>query len=708
MSINDIQVIYKNITLIQKSLISNENKANELRKSFEKLLKKELNLELNDNRVSLYDMINLYIKKKQKYDLEYVCHELRKDLNQWSHYTDKKLTNKELNKYYVRFKNIVYTITGVKYKDKLNSKSFSLDNLKLNSKQKEAVLSKNRITLVRAGPDTGKTYLIVGRILNKLKNRNEKKIFALSFTNKASTELQNRVDDEIFLTNLSKYRNNIDTATIHSFALQYIQEYFKENEKKFNFIIIDDDEYQDIKNDFMGDEEKIRLYLKSNHLWTFDNIINVFIKTIKTNKNFQNFLSKQLNEIIIDEAQDLDKPQYEILSLLYQNIKNLKLFFVGDQNQNIYAFKGGSFDNMIDFFKNEKDFKVIELEHSYRCSQNILSFVNKFYNSNLFNAFGRQGEDIVYKEFINKEEEANWIAKLIKDKITKKKEFKDISIIYSNTFYFKEILEALNAYEVPFKVFGGQWIINKNIKFIRLMLNLIFTNNKYALQNLQLIWIKTVLKGENIDEVLIPLEYVVQLSNKLGNKRKNYKKLKVLLEFVKNIQKRIKDILIEDILSELISLAKKENLFDDKAIEDFEDLKKIIEDDSTLNNFNKFRFLLSPLHKTLGKFFSRSDKIIESDWYNNDNKFITVTTIHSSKGLEWDSVIIPGMSQDSFPRYFKTKTMREKEYPNELKKFYVACTRAKNALYLTRAKINDWGYKKDESIFIKQYLNEGK
>lgn len=702
MPIDDIQDIYENIAFMAKSLIPNENKANELRKLFEKFLKLQLNYRSNDNSQSLYDMINIYLEKSQKYNLQYVCHKLRKDLNQWSHHTDKVLLDKELDEYYLRFKNIIYAMTGKEHKEAKSSiKPFSLDALGLNPKQKEAVLSKNRITLVNAGPGTGKTYLIVGRIFNELNKNKTKKIFALSFTNKASSELQNRVDDKIFSTNLSKYKGNIFTGTIHSFALYYIQEYFKKNNKVFDFIIIDDNEFQEIKNDFDNNEQELKIYLQNNNLWTFDDIIDIFIKTIKTNENFQNFLTEQLNEIIIDEAQDLDKPQYEVLSLLYLHIKDLKLFFVGDQRQNIYAFKGGSFNNIIEFFKDEKDFNIVKLEHSYRCPQTILSFVNRFDNSQLSNANGVLGKEIVYEEFLNKEEEANWIAKLIKNELSQGKKFKDISIIYSNTFYFKEILEALNAYELPFRVFGGQWIINKNIKFVRLLLNLIFTNNKYILQNIQVFWIKTALEGKNIDELLIPLSDM-DFTNK-----KNYKRLQITLKFARDMQSLInnKSISIEDILTNFISLSREEDLFDNKALEDFQNLKKIIENDLTLNNFNKFRFSFSPLHKTLGQFFSRSDKIVESEWYNNDDEFITVTTIHSSKGLEWESVIIPGMSQDSFPRYFKTKEMEEKDFPNELKKFYVACTRSKDALFLTRAKINDWGYEKEASIFIKQYLN---
>ena len=108
-----IQQIYQEINTLENSLLKNENKANELRKSFEKLLKLILGYDPSESKITLHDMINEYATKQQKYNLQYICHTLRKDLNQWSHDTPNKLDDIELNDYIVRYKNIIQVVSGL-------------------------------------------------------------------------------------------------------------------------------------------------------------------------------------------------------------------------------------------------------------------------------------------------------------------------------------------------------------------------------------------------------------------------------------------------------------------------------------------------------------------------------------------------------------------------------------------------------------------
>ena len=680
---NEIQSLYKELDTISKSLLSNEAKANDLRKLFEKLLHQMLDTDPSKKHISLNDLIDEFIKKEQKYDLQYTFHSLRKDLNPWSHHTDEKLDEWDLKDYAARLKNIVRIITGEKdHSDEDVIKPFSLNDLTLNEKQKEAVLSKSKITLVNAGPGTGKTHLIVGRILEGINKDNNKKIFGLSFTNKASDELQHKVDNKIFLSTLIQFRNNITTGTIHSFALNFIQKYFEFKERIFDFIVIDEAELKDIKDEFENDKECVEKYLTENKMLTFDKIISMFINTMKSNENFQNFISDKLNEIIVDEAQDLDKEQYEILSLLYTHIKDLKLFFVGDQRQNIYAFKGGSLNNILEFFKNETDFAMVGLGHSYRCPQNILYFVNHIdfndcENIQLSNAAGNVGNRLTIEEFSDKEDEANWIAKLIKQKKDDGVKLNEIAIIWSNTFYFKEILEALNAYGISFKVFGGQYFINPHMRLLRLVLNLISTNNGYALKAIQTFMIGEDLEGKDIQEVMI------QLAGMDPSKYKSHRNLYHILKFIK--EKQIAEQTPLDAVNDFIAFISKEKIFDEKVLELYYSFKMIIENDLTLDNYDKLKLAFTPNHPDFAQFYSRSDEIVPCE-NEDDGNFVTVTTVHSAKGLEWDNVIIPGMSQESFPRWFKDEDERKKEFPNEVKKFYVACSRSKQNLYFTRPK----------------------
>lgn len=692
---NKIEIIYVESMTLKKSLLNNENKANDLRKLYEKLCKTILEFPADESLYTLHDLINLCVLKKNKPKMQYICHSLRKDLNPWAHDNPNTLSDEDLEIYFTKFINITNDLTDIPLKETNDIKEFTLENLQLNDEQKKAVLSSNKLTLVNAGPGTGKTYLIVGRVLNELNKNNNKKIFALSFTNKASDELSHKIYEHTYTTNLAHLTNNIFTGTIHSFVLTVIQEYFHINDRVFDYNIVDDVEFKEIKEELENNENLINQYLKDNKLLTFDNIIELFLKTIKNNENFQHFLSEYFEEIIIDEAQDLDKLQYEIIYLLKENIKNLKIFFVGDQRQNIYAFKGGSLNNILDFFEDEKDFSFVELKYSYRCPQNTLSFVNKFdfndtKNTPLQNAASNNGNYLQLEEFSSMKDEGNWVAKQIN---SSSDSLSEVAIIYSNTFYFKNILESLNAYKIPFKVMGGQYYLNKDIRLIRHVLNYIYTNNKFALRSIQNILIKKELDGNDLQDIIVSLSDM----NYQGNE--NYAVLYNILKFVKNYMQTDKPVL--EILKLFIEYMNSNDIYHETLNDILSDLVSVLENDLTLEAYEKFKVSFSPMHPTLGVFYARSDEIVLSDYYEDGQEFVTVTTIHSAKGLEWNTVIIPGMSQDAFPRYFKLDTDREKEMPNELKKFYVACTRTKKNLYFTRAVSNQWGYKKDKSIFLK-------
>lgn len=678
----NIPDFYKEINTLEKSILPNDAKANKLRQLFEKLLYSRLGT-TSDGKDNLMKLIDSYTLKEHANDLQYVLHNLRKDLNPWSHHNENILEDDEMDDYFIRFKNIIRLITGEEshFSDH-KIKSFNLESLNVNERQQEAILSTSKITLVNAGPGTGKTYLIVGRILEELRKNPKKKIFGLSFTNKASDELQHKIDDKIFSTNLVKHRDNVSTGTIHSFALNMIQEYYEFRERAFDFVVIDETELKDIQDEFGNDKEKVDHYLVENKMLTFDKIITLFINTMKTNEGFQTFVADKLDEIIIDEAQDLDKSQYEILYLLYKNNENLKLFFVGDQRQNIYAFKGGSLNNILEYFKDEKNFSMIELKHSYRCPQSILSFVNTLdfndcKNVELNNAAGIKGNELTIQEYPDKEDEAVAIAKLIKNKQDEGVPLNEIAIIWSNTFYFKDILEALNAFHIPFKVFGGQYFLDSNIRLLRLILNLIYTKNSYALSAIQKLIIGEDLKGTKVQDIMI------QLAGFDPSKYISHRKLYHILKFIQEKQDGKQTPL--EVLNDFINYAIEKKLFDEETLEKYYSFKHILENDLTLDNYDKLKLSFTPTHPGFVQFYSRSDEIVPCE-YEDENNFVTVTTVHSAKGLEWDNVIIPGMSQESFPRWFPNEEEREKEFPNEVKKFYVACTRAKQNLYFTRPK----------------------
>lgn len=236
---------------------------------------------------------------------------------------------------------------------------------------------------------------------------------------------------------------------------------------------------------------------------------------------------------------------------------------------------------------------------------------------------------------------------------------------------------------------------------MRLIVNLIYTNNNHSLKSIQAFWINNELNGKNIDEILVPL------SDMNFTNKPSYQKLYKILKFVKSKQATKQSVL--NIIVDFIAYTYKENIFDNNIISTYIKLQMVIENDLLLDNYDKFKLSFSPNHPELEQFYSRSDEIVKCD-FAEENDFVTVTTIHSAKGLEWANVIIPGMAQDSFPRWFSDEKTKAEELPNELKKFYVACTRSKSNIYFTRPrnvtiKSNKNGqyytFARDISIFLK-------
>ena len=150
-----VQEIYNEVKTLKDSLLNNKNKANDLRKLYERLYKSLLGFDSTETQHTLHDMINDYAAKENKQNLQYICHSLRKNLNTWSHDNPKKLSNEELDEYFIKFNNIILSLTGIDIKeDKTTIKNFLLTDLELNEKQEKAVLSTSKITLVSAGPGT--------------------------------------------------------------------------------------------------------------------------------------------------------------------------------------------------------------------------------------------------------------------------------------------------------------------------------------------------------------------------------------------------------------------------------------------------------------------------------------------------------------------------------------------------------------------------
>jgi len=401
---NDLNKLRNNHT------IPNDMRANQARKIFEWALKEKLNIQ-EEEHISLNILFDEYVDKYKPEGIRYGGKELIKKLNKFSHHTDKNLTDKELENMLEKLNFILESIFSMKNNSyKMNRAAEKLDALDgLNDEQKAAVLSGSRLTLINAGPGTGKTHLIIHRILASVQQYPENKIIALSFTNQAANELKSKLEYYLFgMEGID--RNRFFTGTIHSFAFDTVRSYYKEVLKKeYDYEIIDEEEFKNIQQEFHSNKSAIQNFLEEHHLLTFDMILMDFKKMLKEENGFKSFVTRNIQEVIIDEAQDLDKKQYDIFLEIFKDSKTLRLFLVGDQRQNIFDFNGGSLDNLQKTFA-EVEIKTYDLKISYRCPNRVLELVNSFRFEDTKNVplknIGLKGDDILLDECRDKTSEA--------------------------------------------------------------------------------------------------------------------------------------------------------------------------------------------------------------------------------------------------------------------------------------------------------------
>ena len=688
--------------LSENNSLPNETRANEARKIFEWALREKLEIN-GDDYIALNILFDDYIESFRPKGIQYGGKDLIKKLNRFSHHTTEKLSDTELNNYLKKLNLILETIFGTKNDPATQLKTLD-DPEHLNKEQKEAISSLYPLTLVHAGPGTGKTHLIVHRIIQLLKDDSEKKIVGLSFTNQAANELRGKLEYEVFGTPLFDFLNNTFIGTIHAFAIDSIKSYYRDVlHESYDYEIIDQEEFNELKQEYSSDQKKISEYLDEHKLLTFEKILIEFKKLLQEDNQFRNYVTASVHEIIIDEAQDLDKYQYDIFQELYKDSDGLRLFLVGDQRQNIFDFTGASLTNLTNTFE-QNEIKVYDLKKSYRCPNTILNLVNTLTfhdarNVPLTNE-QKEGEPLTLKECPNKISEAKNIVQLIRGKTDQGYTLDQFVVLSPSSFYFNEIGDALNESNIPFRLYGGETFLKHQLRYILNLTRSIILRKNYSLLKLISFWgIRYNSDNKDFNDILADLTGDYHLKSIAGEKLKN------TANFIKNYPGS-ETIQPQYILKDFIEYSRKNHIFENSIHTLFEDFLKWLRKNQ-LDTPEKISLFLTPTSndKEVALFFKRSSDIRYHDTIKGE--YITLSTIHSAKGKEWDVVIMPGMTNDIFPKYGA-------KINSEMKKFYVACTRAKEELYFyrpynysvqTKAGNTFFFENKPVSLFLRSQLN---
>jgi DNA helicase II / ATP-dependent DNA helicase PcrA len=453
-------------------------------------------------------------------------------------------------------------------------------------------------------------------------------------------------------------------------------------------------------------------------------------------------ISESFKYVIVDEFQDTNKIQ---LDFLFKLAPKGNLMVVGDLNQSIYRFRGAYKENL-GLFKDKfgiKEEEIFNLDKSFRSSNKILDvahelIVNNYLNKEecfkVFNAHGKQGDNVEVYEMKNAKEEARKIVELIKKEVKNGKSYEDICVMFRTHQQGRIIKNYLNYREIPFSSITNESLLKKDkikmtIDFLKIVYYLKENKNGGEQAWWDLIYQKSFPKNDLI---------------KIGNFiKKNSKKQCLSRIFIEEILKEsLSDegkIIVKSLVNQINSFLEKRNDKVENLIKEiYKNLNVSEEDKSDLMDLSKFYEIAvehsKRYYEDLANFVNYLEILetlgIHIESSNVENSGVRLMTIHSTKGLEFDTVIITNMSQQRFPiervrknsllpleihpelADFKELDSEEKEekikdysYKNQIleerRLGYVSFTRAKNKLILTYAK--EYGNKKS---YPSQFLNE--
>ena len=380
---------------------------------------------------------------------------------------------------------------------------------------------------------------------------------------------------------------------------------------------------------------------------------------------------------MVDEYQDTNTLQADVIKLLASEHHNIMA--VGDDAQSIYSFRGANFRNILDFPKLFENTKIIKLEQNYRSTQNILKFTNTIiekakekYTKKLFsNIVSPQVPALICAK--DTQMEADFICQRILELLDEDISLSDICVLTRNARMSYNLEIELSKRAIPFQKFGGpKFMETAHIKDIVAHLRVIINPDDIISFTRILLLLKGV-GTSTVNNILPILKGQIQPDIKLLPSNK-ISSLQPLLLTIGKLRDSLPKKKPHEIVAEIIEYYKP--ILKDK----YDDFTKREKD---LDHFE----YLSTQYNNLEDFISDlalepPDSSVEGMYKNNsDDEALTISTIHSAKGLEWDSVFIIGAVDGRFPSAYSFNS--EEEMDEELRLMYVAATRAKNNLYIT-------------------------
>ncbi|MDD0853326.1 UvrD-helicase domain-containing protein [Halobacteriovorax sp. GB3] len=616
----------------------------------------------------------------------------------------------------------------------------------LNDKQREAAETIEGPVLILAGAGSGKTRTLTYRIAHMVDNLGipPKNILAVSFTNKAAKEMRERV--QALLS--KRQTKGMTLATFHSLGLKILKKEIEKLGYHKNFSIYDTsdqlailrdalkhynadksfkredllskignlknagitaDDYAD--SSFFDDEDPYchaTLYcyeyyqdkLKFYNAIDFDDILLLTVRLFDENPDIAKEYSEQFQYIMIDEYQDTNTLQFNLV--LHLTCTHNNLCVVGDDDQAIYSFRGADITNILSFEKNFQGAKVVKLEQNYRSISPILQLANRVIKENknrrdksLWSEWKSDFKPLLWKMADTDHEAAVVVEEIVKHQ-SKGGHLGDIAILYRSNTQVQPFEDELRLSQVPYTIVGGQKLYEKKeVKDLMAYLFVILNpKDQMSLRRIlnvpnRGIGNRTLEKFlEKMEQEEITLYEALRRFPDVDPNRKQY--IKDFTDLIDEFKETFK----RHSLSESISLLVEKLHYFEYIAKNYDSLKQI---DRRKNDVNQFiesaaRFSEKQAEKADLKMFverlllqDSQDKRDEEDEDDDVRKNeVTLMTLHSSKGLEFNTVFLVGMEEELLPH---KKTVKQGEDVSEERRLcYVGITRAQKKLYMTYCK----------------------
>lgn len=595
----------------------------------------------------------------------------------------------------------------------------------LNEEQIKAVKTIDGPVMVFAGAGTGKTKTLTARVAYMVTECGIKpyNILAITFTKKATNEMRERLTG--ILDEQAKYLN---ISTIHSLCVKILRRYIDRIDYKRNFEIIDDEDSQKILNDIFKNQEvdkkafstkiaskmisdykngigqlngiinsiytEYETYLKANNFLDFDDLLLKTEILFKEHSDVLAYYQNLFKYILVDEFQDTNKVQYSIIKLLSASHKNL--FVVGDDDQSIYSFRGASPDNMLGFTKDFENATVVKLLKNYRSHNSILKGANAVIKNNqirepkaLYSDVEGSLNDVIVQEAYYYEAETrfvcNEIAHLVKNYGYK---YSDIAVLYRNSAISRNFELSFLEERIPYNIYGGfSYLKRKEIKDVISYFRFICDTNRIThfkrIINLESRGIgdKTIGKVIEIMETTNCSLFEAIDKNFESNPSTKNQSLVDFKTMILDFTEKIETMPLVDFFDYLMDTTGYLRALQD---EDYNN------DTNRVDNIKEFKSVLYNIDNNLtDENLTKKDKVrIGIDEIMLDQSFeedsradaVTLSTIHSVKGLEFEVVFVVALEEGIFP-----SVREDVEIEEERRVAYVAFTRAKSKIYLSCA-----------------------